>query len=95
MGHDVTLRAFVIDRRVCVLLLRNLVRTNGVFPALTPLNGKKRRDSSKFCRMFRVTDSERMINDHPTQHSRNMERKWERFDGIFEWQEHDLEGSHF
>ena len=49
------------------LVLRNFLRTNGISPALIPLNGKQRRDSSKFCSMFWVTDSERMIDDHPTQ----------------------------
>ena len=43
------------------------MHTNGAPPVIIPLNGKHIRDSSKFCGMFWVTDSERMVDDHPTQ----------------------------
>ena len=62
-----TLRSFV-DGQTCLwLALRNFVHTNGVPPALIPFNGTQRRDSSKFCGIFWVTDLEIVIDDHPTQ----------------------------
>ena len=36
-------------------------------PALFPFNGTQRRDSSKFCNMFWVMDSDMVIDDHPNE----------------------------
>ena len=43
------------------------MHTNDVPPASIPINGTQRRESSKFCSMFWVTNSEGVIDDHPTQ----------------------------
>ena len=43
------------------------MHTNDVSPSFIPFNRTQRRDSSKICSMFWVTDSERVIDDHPTQ----------------------------
>ena len=55
--------------------------------ALRSFPSQRRRHGSKFCRMFWVTDSERVIDDHPTRPNpmtmEKIEGK-ERSDGISE-----------
>ena len=58
------------------LALRNFVRTTDVPPAPFQVNGKQRRDSSKFCGMFRVTDSEMVIDDRPNEQVLMTAEKW-------------------
>ena len=53
--------------------------------AVFPVNGK--RDSSKFCGMFMVADSDRVIDDQPTRPYSMTKVKWKekgRWDGILE-----------
>ena len=55
-----------------------------------PVNGTQRRDSSKFCSTFWVTDSERVIDDHHTQPISMAMEKWKVkkvVDGILERQD--------
>ena len=60
-----TLRVFVDGQMSLWQALRIFVRITDVPPASYTVTGTQRRDSSTFCSMFWVTDSERVIGDHP------------------------------
>ena len=71
-----------MDRRVCDWLSEIVC---AFLMSLRSFPIQRRRDSAKFCGMFWVTHSERVVVDHPTQPKSMTMEKWkERSDGISE-----------